>query len=153
MIVLLNHFYPVCHECNEFNNTAAFAVDMLPVFVCVRNHYSWNDIWLYLSVGCAAGSWRVTDYSANNTLFWGKLFKLFTSSNWLAEWGLDWVSSHCNVRWRILEQLAEMDLVSNNLVFNSNTKSWSCSIQPWQRSTHNAYVRLVSIEVSQPFSV
>lgn len=72
------------------------------VCVCVyvnrtSDHYSRNDIWLWLSMGCAACSLCVTDCSANNTLFWGKLFKLFTSSNWLSEWGLYWVSSHCYV--------------------------------------------------------
>lgn len=42
-----------------------------------------------------AFSLSVTDGSVNNVSFWGQPGKLFTSSNWLVEWGLYWVSSHC----------------------------------------------------------
>lgn len=65
------------------------------VTIVAERPYVCGSVWF-----CAA---CVNDYSANNTRFWGKFFKLFTSSNWLAEEGLYWVSSYCYGLWRITE--------------------------------------------------
>lgn len=107
LMLSLNIYHPVCHICSR-NIRCSFIFGPWVIrgtCLCSCKHCLSPLYMAEMPYGWAqCGSSCVADCSANNTLLWGKLFKLFSSSNWPPEWGLYWVSTHCNILWGVLGQ-------------------------------------------------